>query len=326
MSNKTGWKEHLLKSGIPLEFEIKKYLTTKGCISNFEYTYLRNNESDLPTEFSYDIDSSYIKGHHFVDLMIECKYRHESTKWVFLPEEYGSPDEIEFTSFMHKNSHFSTARQVRYDHPIAFARLCSKGIELTSEGPNPKTITQAINQLSYAMAERIVNGMHHQLDVVLGEQFGGTNFYNIPIIITTAELYRIKEESDIETIKGAQNIEDISDKAPFLIIKNKPGIDLETYNNQIFQAFIDEYGKEKLEKHLFSFNKDVDFVMSVMAKEYCPRAIAVIHYSKEENGLEQFFTYIDRVFNPDEEIIALIKQKSDELKAMLQKFQTHQKA
>jgi len=207
MTNKFNtWKEHLLKSGIPLEFEVKKYLESKGCISNFEYTYLRNNESQHPTEFSYDIDSSYIKGHHFVDLMIECKYRHESTKWVFLPEEYGGPDEIGFTDFMHKNSHFSTAKRVYDNHPLAFAPLCSKGIELTSDGPNPKTITQAVTQLSYAMADRIVNGMHHQIDVVLGEHFGGTDFYNIPIVITTATLYRLNEESGVQSIKDASNM------------------------------------------------------------------------------------------------------------------------
>jgi hypothetical protein len=320
MANKTNWKEHLLKSGIPIEFEIKKFLTSKGCISNFDYTYLRNNESDLLREFSYDIDSSYIKEHNFVDLMVECKYRHDSTKWIFLPEEYDGPDEVDFTDFMHKNSHFSTAKRAPYRHPLAFAPLCSKGIEMTSDGQNPKTITQAIMQLSYAMADKIVDGMHHQLDVVLGESFGGTNFYNIPIIITTAELYRINDDADIETIKKAENIEDISEKAPFLIVKNKIGIDLESYNNHIFQAFINEYGKEKLEKHLFSFNKDVDFVMSVIAKNHCPSCIAVIHYSKEENGLEQFFDYIDRVFSPDQEILDLIKKKKEDFKVFFEKF------
>jgi len=105
------------------------------------------------------------------------------------------------------------------------------------------------------------------------------------------------------------------------VIKSKPGINLETYNKSIFQDFINEYGKDTLEKNLFSFNKKIDFVMSVIAKEYCPRAIAIIHYSNELNGLEQFFNYIDRVFQPDDEIKELIQKKNDELKAIFKKFQ-----
>jgi len=325
MAGNNSWKEHLLKSGIPLEFEIKRFLDSKGCVSNFEYTYLRANEAEIPTEFSYDISSTYILKHHFIDLMIECKYRHESTKWVFLPEEYGGPDEIGHTSFMHKNSHFNrNAGYSRFisEHPLQFAPLCSKGIELNTDGPNPKTITQAINQLSYAMAERIVDGMHHQTDIVLSEHFGGTDFYNIPIIVTTAKLYRIKEGADIDTIKATEKIEEVSEIASYLVVKSKPGIALETYNNRIFKSFIDEHGKENLEKRLHSFNKDLEFVMTVIAKEYCPSSIVVIHYSKERNGFEDFFNYIDNVLYPNEETVALMEKRTDELQSMINKFKS----
>jgi hypothetical protein len=72
--SKNNWKDHLLKSGIALEFEVKMFLDAKGCIRNMERTYLRNNEAEILIEFSYDIVSSYIKGHHYIDLMIEYKY------------------------------------------------------------------------------------------------------------------------------------------------------------------------------------------------------------------------------------------------------------
>lgn len=67
MDKKNAWKEHLLKSGLPLEFEVKKFLDSKGCVSNVDHTYMRYEEHNLNTEFSYDIDSSYIKGDHFMD-------------------------------------------------------------------------------------------------------------------------------------------------------------------------------------------------------------------------------------------------------------------
>ena len=325
MANKSNWKEHLLKSGIPLEFEIKKYLDAKNCVSNFEYTYFRENEDKNLTEFSYDLDSSYIVTPHFADLMIECKYRHESTKWVFLPEQYDGIDEITHTSFMHKNAHFNTAPHYQPPFPIPFAPLCSKGIELTNDGNNPKTITQAIHQLSYAMARRIINGMQHQVDSVLREHFENTIFYNIPIIVTTAKLFRIREDVDIDRIKLADDIEEISTNETCVVVKSPAGIDLETYNNTIFNNFITENERETLNKYLNSFNKEIDFVTSVIARNYSPSCILVVHYSKENNGLDQFFDFIDRVFNPDQEVKDLIAKRQKEMKDFLLKFRSGKK-
>ncbi len=106
MANENKWKDYLLKSGIPLEYEIMEFLSKKNCISDFDYTYFRQDQLNHLTEFSYDIDSSFIEPPHFINLMIECKYRHETTKWLFLPECYDGTDEIFYTSFMHPNNHF----------------------------------------------------------------------------------------------------------------------------------------------------------------------------------------------------------------------------
>jgi len=322
MSKDNKWKEYLLKSGIPLEYEIKEFLDKKLCVSNFEYTYFRKDKSDVLTEFSYDIDSSYINPPHFVDLMIECKYRHESTKWLFLPESYGGPNEIGFTSFMHPNDHFNEQGHFRFSNfPFQLAPLCSKGVEITSQGQNPKTITQAISQISYAMAEKVTDGIYHQVDEILSKNFNGTIFYNIPIIITTAELYRIKENSSIDLIKKSDNLEEIATKENCLVIKNNAGVDLENYNLSIYQKFINEFGREKLEKKLNTFNKDLDFVMSVIAKHYCPSCLVVIHYSKENNGLIDFFDYIDRVIKPDKEIFEMIEKEAERMQERLKSLE-----
>jgi len=318
--NKSNWKDHLLKSGLPLEFEVKRFLDDKGCISNMERTYLRNNEAEIPTEFSYDIDSSYIKGHHFSDLMIECKYRHESTKWIFLPDDYNSVDDIAKTDFMHPFDHFNRQKSGQLDFPLSFGPLCTKGVELTSDGPNPKTITQAVAQLSYAMAEKITSAIYHQTDSVLGQHFNGTIFYNIPVIVTTAQLYRLREDIDIETIRLAENIEDVAINLPYLVMKAKPGTDLEMFNNRKFREFVIETGVEDIKKQLNSFNDDLWFVLSNIAEHKCPNSIVVINHSKDASGLIDFFKFIDRVIKPDQEIMDLIKKKEKEMKKFLDKF------
>lgn len=316
------WKEHLLKSGLPLEYEIKEFLDNYGCISNFDYTYFRRDKKDVLTEFSYDIDSSYIKPPHFVDLMIECKYRHESTKWLFLPESYGGPDEIEFTSFLHRNDHFIDRGHSNFsDFPYPFAPLCSKGIEITSQTNNPKTITQATAQLAYAMAGRITSGIEHQVDKVLSKNFGNTIFYNVPIIVTTAKLYKIKESSGISDIKNSNNIEDIATEENCLVIKNKIGIDLFNYNRETFERFSNEIGKDELSSQLNTFNTDLDFVFSVISQHYAPTCFVVLHYSKENNGLKKLFNYIEKYINPDKEVLNMIEKNKEESERRFKEFE-----
>lgn len=189
-----SWKDFLLKSGLPLEFEVMRYLENKKCIGGYEQSYIRESESNLEKEFSYDIDTSYIKDTHYVDLMVECKYRHESTKWVFTPESYNSYSDIQFASFLHPNDYFikKERRDFVREFPIELAPLASKGIEITSSGQNPKTIDQAFAQLSYGMMAHIISAIQTQLLNRSQNDLGITTFYTVPIVVTTAKLFRMK--------------------------------------------------------------------------------------------------------------------------------------
>ncbi len=331
MSKDSKWKDFLLKSGLPLEYEIKEYLENNGFITNFEYTYLRENQENQITEFSYDIDATYAYPPFFFELMIECKYRHNSTKWLFLPEDYEGVDETNFTSFLHFNDHFNkNGRYPNSEYPFKFADLCSKGIEITTEGQNPKTIDQAMAQLSYAMAEKIISGMHHQTDEILSKSFNGTIFFPIPIIITTSELYRLNENVSIEEIRGCNDITEIATKTNKLIIKNSTGVNLERFNYTKFKSFEEEVGKNILEQKLNTFNEDLDFVWSVISKNYSPQCIVVLHYSKENNGLEELVKYIKRFVNPDKitikELAKIKKNKEERMQKFLERMNTNTKS
>ncbi|MDO8734685.1 MAG: hypothetical protein Q7K21_05970, partial [Elusimicrobiota bacterium] len=200
------WKDYLLKSSIPLEFEVKKFLDSRGCICDFEYSYLRLDENSIPKEFSYDIDASYIRDEHFVELMIECKYRHQSTKWVFIPEKYGGYQEVYPNSFMHPNDHFCRKKKFRYSSsfPIELASLCIKGIEINTSGHDTKSISHAVSQLSYAFSQKVVSGMEHQIEQLLGSS--DFIFYNVPVIVTTASLFRLKNDVSISAIQKSKEL------------------------------------------------------------------------------------------------------------------------
>ena len=170
MGSTTKWKDFLLKSGLPLENDVFRYLREKGAVPSFEYSYLRNDERQNEKQFSYDLDASYFRRGYGCGLMIECKYRHDSTTWVFTPDEYGGPEEIYETSFVHPFDRFVSRKFPFSGIPVAkFAPLCSKGIEITSSGSNEKTITQGISQLSYAFAEQVVHAVSHQVNNLIEE-------------------------------------------------------------------------------------------------------------------------------------------------------------
>lgn len=310
-----SWKDYLLRSGLPLENDVRNYLNSKGCIASFEYSYLRRDESKIEKEFSYDIDASYIKGANFIDLMVECKHRHETTKWVFTPKDYGGPDEIDPNCFMHPSDHFVPLKfPFRGLFPEQLAPLCSKGVEVTTSGDNEKTITQAISQLCYAFAPKIVDAIEHQIDKLLVNDF---IFYHLPVIATTTELYRLRDDVDINKIKSAESLEEISEKHNCLVLKHSTGTHLEKYNLDIFREYLAKVEEGKLKEKLCSFTDNLGHLFSVLAAHYSPQAIVVVHYSKDDNGFDSLLEYIDRIMKPPEDLVKKLQEQERQHEKML---------
>jgi len=96
--SKKSWKDHLLSSGLPLEHSVIRELKQHGFLSPREFQYERKNEHGVPTLFSVDVEATNILAERkiWLDLLIECKYRHDSTQWVFNPDEYDWRLGIEF--------------------------------------------------------------------------------------------------------------------------------------------------------------------------------------------------------------------------------------
>jgi hypothetical protein len=316
----TKWKDYLLKSGLPLEYEVKQFLDSRNCISSFEYSYLKPDENSIINEFSFDIDSAFIEKEHFFKFLIECKYRDPSTNWFFLPTQYGGPSELRHTSFLHPNDHFTKATKFPYRYPElpVFAKACQKGIEITSEGQNPKTITQAATQISYAMAEIIVDDMVHQIEEYLTTS--EVIFYNIPIIITTANLYRINENVTIEDIKANDDILKIATKEDCIVLETKIGKDLEKHNRKVFQNFLSKYDRSKLNHKLKSFNTDIDFVCSVISESYCPQAILVIRHTSDNKALIRLFDLLNDIIKPSKKTKDYLTAERKRIKESMKRF------
>ncbi len=314
-----SWKDYLLRSGLPLENDVKNYLESKGCISGFEFSYLRRDEKEQEKEFSYDVDASYIKDPYFIDFMVECKYRHEGTKWIFTPQQYGGITDITANCFMHPSDHFVPIEfPFSGSFPEQLAPLCSKGVELTASGDNEKSITQAVCQLSYAFAPKIVNAIENQVHNALS---GDYIFCHIPVIVTTAKLIRIKDCIDIDKIKSSENIEEISDNHDCLVLANSIGSHLNKYNQGNFNELKDSIGSNTLTGKLNSFTDAIDHLFSVIASHYCPEAIVVIHYSKDNNGFDTLFEYVDRLINPPSDLLKKIQEQKQRIEKSVKDFE-----
>jgi len=291
---------------------VKRFLEDKGCVGRSEYTYLRENEENNKREFSYDIDASYISNSHFVDLMVECKYRHDSTRWIFTPDSYGGVEESYPAGFTHPVDNFvSLSFKFRHVYFPIFAELCGKGVELTTNGTNEKTIRRGVRQLVYALPEQITSAIEHQMyDLLAGEFI----FLHVPVLVTTAQLYRIEEGISIKDIRESKNIRDIASKEDVLVLKRRPTIDMERFSRSEFANFRDRVGDKGIRGNLSTFTEDVDHFFDVFARHYCPSAVAIVHHNVDSSGLPQLMDYIDTLVEPPD----YLREKLEKRKARIE--------
>ncbi|MPM50939.1 hypothetical protein SDC9_97685 [bioreactor metagenome] len=176
--------------------------------------------------------------------------------------------------------------------------LCSKGIEICSGGQNPKSITQAISQLSYALFDKLIYGFERQLSNT--ETDGHFIYHHIPIIITTANLYRLKNDISIQEIKKSNDLLEIATKESMLLIEPPFSIDLKNYALNKFASFESKYSltklNESLGKQAKSNNRGYEFHKSYMTDYPC--GILAVHFETECNVFNELNQFLEEIVRP----------------------------
>src|SRR3990172_413536 len=145
---KRTWKDHLLSSGLPLEQSVIQSLRKLDILDPREYKYERINEAGIPTLFSVDIHATRM-GPVWLELFIECKYRHDGTRWVFTPDEFNFGRDEAFQDMFILLDTFAGGYSVDrnlINRQFKKDDLCRKGIEILRDDANPKSIEQSIQQ------------------------------------------------------------------------------------------------------------------------------------------------------------------------------------
>jgi hypothetical protein len=245
MSRKT-WKDHLLASGVPLEHSVARIFEELGLRHPKEFRYERKNEVGIPQVFSVDIHSAHIdkERNFWLETLVECKYRHDGTKWVFTPRDYEASFGPKFAQL------FVTLDQCCPDRVLdreAYTKfedkypLCEKGIELLPEDANPKTIEQAVRQLRYAVVANTVSAFSAQRSGALNNP-GVPIFVIVPIVVTTAELWRLRTGTTVEDVRRAEGIGEVADAQGVVVLQQTPN---DSDMNETRAAFSRQFDTEE---------------------------------------------------------------------------------
>jgi hypothetical protein len=130
---------------------------------------------------------------------------------------------------------------------------CSKGIEISDAGPNPKSITQALSQLKYALSDSFAEDILHQVDHLLGPE--SPIFTYAPFIVTTADLWRLKEGVTIADIRGAKELPEVATSHDLLFCFERPDNKLQKFTSQTILSMFDSKQIQRMDTVAFAHQK-----------------------------------------------------------------------
>lgn len=286
MSKNMKWKERLLSSSLPLEFEVANFLAKEGFFLEPDYKYQRKT-NELVKECSIDLEAtiyfpltnpdSITSALH---LMVECKYRAPNKVCLFLPEilSRNAMSNITLGRTLCLIDEFSYDR-IPQDGIYKFEEdipVCYKGIDidLSSGTVKDKEINEGIDQLMYSLPQMHFNNVTNNLDSHPEEN---KSYFAMSILITNADLRILKPNVDIPKIQKAKNINAISQSVPYLIFYKSHGDLFEKHSRLIFKdlheyiknknllSLQEKLKKSKLEKYEFNYPLAI---ISSCAKRY----------------------------------------------------------
>jgi len=256
MKEKRTWKDYFLSSGLPLEQSVIQTLEGLGMEGLTEFKYERKNEVGTTTLFSVDVYGPQIyhelsRQQLWLEIFCECKYRHDNIKWIFTPHDFGRWPLASSHNMLVSLDKMTGPKVINTSYFSKLTdnfKLCKKGIEIYENDINNKTIEQSINQLRYAVINMVLDCLSTQVDKLLGPI--SPLFVILPIIVTTAELWRIDNGVTIKDIREAEGIEKVGDKLNSLIIFDPPDNLYTRYSKEMFDRELTESQKMKIDKRL----------------------------------------------------------------------------
>jgi hypothetical protein len=259
---KKGWKDHLLRSGVPLEYEVARVFAGQGFSIDADFSFLRRDVDGFK-EWSTDINATWFGPSENdvafeFSVLTECKYR-SPEKFILLledPNESVSPITLGGTVY-------SIDAFVDFRLPLdTFVPLESeltyvyKAVELHDGGAFEEDLRHGIQQLRYATPALL----RKDIDFVMSMHPDDWHaVFLTKILVTNAPIWILNRGIDIATIKSASEVGDIARKAETVILYSDFGPDFEDHTHSIFQPEMEERRKRALwiKDHLKKAGKNI---------------------------------------------------------------------
>jgi hypothetical protein len=301
MSNKPtkSWKDLLLSSGVPLEHSIEELLKKLNLLQVSEYKYVRPNETGVPTVFSVDIHATDIDTDRdvWLDLFVECKYRHPGTRWAFCPEQYqpffGPTFHDTFITLDCLTNGREFSAKVLAEYAAKF-QLCERGIELLPAESNPKTLRQGIEQLRYAAIDKSVDVLSHQASYRTSGTEIDPAYLIIPVLVTTAELWRIRDDATIASIQEADDLPDVATRHDVIVYREPPDNLATKYASDRILAEVQDEEAETAERLAEAAGFDSwDMFIEIFTRRF-PSQFIVVNHTSFESTIREFLSMFAR--------------------------------
>lgn len=289
MSKSRKWKDFLLSSGIPLEYSVRNMFENLGISRPSEFSYIRKNEYGQEIIFSVDIHATKILDRNvWLEFFVECKYRHDNVKWIFSPDKYEVFFGPKFRDLFVILDQYNQNLKINSDKISEFSKnydLCNKGVEILSTSSNPSSVKEGVYQLKYCIIHKIVDGLKHQINNLLGHE--EHCFILVPILVTTAQIWRIKPGITLENIREAEKIEDICERKDILLYHEEPNDDLIRYSLEHISTTLSPEERKLLDERLkTSWHKDgFRWFISYIANNY-PSMFLIINHERFESAIK----------------------------------------
>jgi len=294
MSKSKSWKDLLLSSGVPLEYSVRNTFEKLGIDRPSEFSYEKKNEYGQDITFSVDIHATKVlKENIWLEFFVECKYRHDNVKWIFTPSKYELFFGPEFRDIFIILDQYNEKLKINSEELNKFSNLydlCGKGTEILYDSHNPKGIKEGIYQLKHCIIHKVVDCLKHQISKLLGDE--EHCFILIPILVTTAELWRIKQGITLEELRKSQEIEDTCEKKDILLLHEEPNDALIRYSFEHISSNLSLKEKDTLDARLKqNWHKNgLEWYISYISNNF-PSMFVIINYNRFEKAIKNCISF-----------------------------------
>ncbi|MFB6241674.1 MAG: hypothetical protein ABEJ36_02615 [Candidatus Nanosalina sp.] len=238
-------KDTILKSGIPLEVSVVDKLSEYGFDDQGEITYEREGKL-FSTDIKADREIFHKSGLPFdLVLSIECKFRTPEHDWFFMrfPREsrFGFRHDTGLISFRDyirrvKENSSDELEGINFGRFVNFLECeeVDKGVEIIKNRDfDHSAIRKCISQSIFGALKAQEEALRYNTDIMaegLAEQewqddiesqffYGAIGSLTLPIVVTTADLYKMKDGLRLEDVKSSDDPENLFEKVKFVKYK-----------------------------------------------------------------------------------------------------------